>query len=306
MKIAFLGSPEIGAIVLSNLINNSIKVDTVITRPDKPKGRSNKPEKTPVKVIAEKHNIEVYEPGSKDELTKVVKKVKPDVGIVAAYGMIIPEEALNAPRFGMINFHPSLLPALRGPSPIPMAIMCGEEKTGVTIIEVSKEMDAGDILSQEEVKLLGNETTPELSKKLAHLGAKMIAEVLPKIEDGKITPEKQDDSKATYTKLIKKGDGEINWQGYEAKGIEQAARAFTPWPGVYSYFRGKKIDFYDIEVLKSDLEPGKVAEKDGKILIGTKKGAIAPGAVKIEGKKKQDIKSFVCGYPDFAGARLGR
>ncbi|MDD3481006.1 MAG: methionyl-tRNA formyltransferase [Patescibacteria group bacterium] len=306
MKIAFLGSPEIGAIVLRDLLRAGLMVEAIITRPDRPKGRSNKPEKTPVKVLGEANDIRIYEPNDKEELTRVVREIEPDIGIVAAYGMIIPDEALAIPKYGMINFHPSLLPELRGPSPIPMSIMCGYEKTGVSIIRVSPEMDAGDILLQEEVKLIDTETTPKLSEKLAHLGAKMIVKLLPDIEKEVINHQKQDEKKATYTKMIKKEDGEINWQEYEAKGVERAARAFTPWPGIYTHFKGKKLDLYDIKVIDNDIEPGKVTKIDNQILIGTKKDAIAPGAVKIEGKKRQDIRNFVCGYSDFVGGKLGK
>ncbi len=303
-KIVFLGSPEIGAIVLLDLLKMGIKISQVITRPDKPKGRGKLPEKTAVKIVAEKKGISIFEPNTKDELTETLVKIVPDLCIVAAYGMIIPSEALEIPKYGMINFHPSLLPELRGPAPIPMSIMCGYKKTGVSIIKISQKMDAGDILAQKEVTLTGGETTPELSEKLAHLGAKMIFEILPKIYAGNLKPLKQDETKVTYTKMIKKEDGEIFFQKYCAQNIEQAARAFMPWPGVYFHFKGKKVDLYDIEIIDGDYEPGKVYKEREKVIIGTKKKAISPKYFKIEGKKKIKADDFARGYSEFVGTRL--
>jgi methionyl-tRNA formyltransferase len=304
MDIIYLGSPDISADVLERLIIGGLKISAVVTRPDKPKGRSNRPEKTPVKIFAESRNIPVFEPQNKAELTEVFMKLKPDLGIVAAYGMIIPKEALNIPKYGLINFHPSLLPLYRGPDPIAMPIMCGEIKTGVSIITVSEGMDEGDILAQEDFPLTGIETTPELEKSLSALGAKMLLSLVPKYIKGAVKPKPQDHTKATYTHLMKKEDAEIFWDKYWAKGIEQAYRAFTPWPGIYSYFKGKKIDFYDIDVVSGKFKPGVVINMDGRILIGTLKGAIAPKYLKLEGKNKVTAEEFIRGYPDFINTNL--
>jgi methionyl-tRNA formyltransferase len=304
MNVAYLGSPEISADILERLIKGGINISAVITRPDKPKGRGGKIEKTPAKILAESHNIPVYEPATKAELTEVFRKIQPDLGIVAAYGMIIPKEALEIPKYGLINFHPSLLPLYRGPDPIAMPIMCGELKTGVSIIEVSEGMDEGDILAQEEFALSGKETTPELEKSLAALGAKILLSIVPKYVKGKIDPKPQDHAKATYTHLMKKEDAEIFWDKYWAKGIEQASRAFIPWPGIYGYFKGKKLDLYDIEVIEGKYEPGVVVSNNGAIIIGTLRGAVAPKFLKLEGKNKISVEDFVRGYPDFVGSSL--
>lgn len=304
MKITFLGTPEIGAVILSDLIKSGIKIDTVVTRPDKPKGRSKKLEETAVKKVAKKNKITTYEPTTKKELTNIIKEINPDICIVAAYGMIIPNEALDVPKYGMINFHPSLLPLYRGPSPITAPIINGDKETGVTIIQITEKMDAGDILAQKIIKLSDTETTPDLSGKLASLGTEMIIELIPKIEKNLATHVRQKVKNATYTKMIKKEDGNIAWGEHTAKEIERMSRAYAPWPGVYSFWNNKKINFYDIKITESGIKPGLVDKKDNKILIGTRKDTISPKYIKLEGKNKITTEEFIRGYPDSVGTEL--
>lgn len=304
MRIAFMGSPEISATIFNNLINNGLKINAVITQPDRPCGRGCKVKESPLKSEAKKQQVKVYEPQNKQSLVDVIKNLKPDLCIVAAYGMIIPKEALDAPKYGMINFHPSLLPELRGPSPIPMAIVSGLQETGVTIMQVSEKMDAGDILTQEKINLKGTETTPTLSENLAHIGSRMILDLILKIEQKNTHPIRQDDKKATYTRIIKKEDGLLHWTTQSAAEIERMSRAYQPWPGVYTIWDGKKLDLYEITKTEDHLEPGVVIKKNNMILIGTHDGAIAPGYLKIEGKKRVTPKEFICGYPDLINYQL--
>lgn len=303
MKIVFLGTPEIAATILEGLLK-SLPIAAVITRPDRTSGRGRQTNQSPVKSAADKAKIKVLQPETKAELTAAIEEIKPDLAIVAAYGMMIPNDALQIPKYGMINFHPSLLPGLRGPSPIPMAIMCGLKKTGVSIIQIEEKMDAGDILAQKEIVLSGEETTPTLSKELSRIGIELLLETVEQIEKNILKPVKQNETKATFTPIIKKEDGEIIFKKYWAKNIEQAARAFTPWPGIYTFWRGKRLELFDPEVLRTNLEPGIVAHIEGKIIIGTAKGAIAPKYLKLEGKQKQTAKEFLCGYQDFIGSML--
>lgn len=304
LKMVFMGTPEIGVTVLSELIMSGPIVDSIITRPDKSKGRSGELVASPVKQFAIKNDIPVYQPVSKDELTKIIEKIKPDICIVAAYGMIIPNEALDVPKFGMINFHPSLLPKYRGPSPITEPILNGDKETGVTIIKVAEAMDAGDILAQKAIPLKGKKNTAELSGELAHLGAEMIVGLLPKIEAGTTAARKQDESRATYMKMVKKEDGKIDWQNMTAERIERMSRAYTPWPGVYTYWDGRKIDLFDIKIIKGKFEPGKVYGENKEIIIGTKQYGASPAYLKIEGKNKVSAEEFICGYSDFLGSKL--
>jgi methionyl-tRNA formyltransferase len=305
-NLVFMGTPNIAADVLSRLLDLNIDISAVITRPDKPRGRGKQAAESPVKLLAKEKNIPTYQPRTKNELTDTLRKLKPDLGIIAAYGMIIPKDALDIPAHGIINFHPSLLPLLRGPAPISMAIMCGHKETGVTIMTVTEGMDEGDILAQEKYPLTGKETTPELENKLAAMGAKMLVSLIPEYIAGSITSFPQDHKKATYTHMVKKHDAEIIWTEYWAKGIEQASRAFVPWPGLFTYWNGKKLDLYDIEIVESTLRPGEVGTLKGRVIIGTAKGSVSPGHLKLEGKNLVDATDFIRGYPDFIGSVLGR
>jgi methionyl-tRNA formyltransferase len=304
LNIVFMGTPEIAAVVLRKMLESQIKPMAVITRPDKPKGRGGQISESPVKVLALEKEIPVFQPLNKAELTEVTEELKPDLVIVAAFGMMLPEAVFETPKFKAINVHPSLLPLYRGPAPIEGPILNGDAKTGVTIMLISAGMDEGDILAQEEISLSGAETAPELEKKLADLGAKMLTEIIPKWVSGEIKAKKQDNAKATYTKLIKKEEGKIDWENETAEDIEKKSRAFQPWPGVFGFWNGKKLDFYDIEISGEKVKPGSVTEKDGKILIGTKTTAISPAQIKIEGKNKITAAEFLRGYPDFPGSKL--
>jgi methionyl-tRNA formyltransferase len=303
-KIVFMGTPEIAATVLRKLLESGIKPQAVVTRPDKPKGRGGQISESPVKQLAIKKNIPVFQPLNKAELAEITSELKPDLVIVAAFGMMLPDAVFETPKFKAINVHPSLLPLYRGPAPIEGPILSGDKKTGVSIMLISAGMDEGDILVQEEVTLSGAETAPELEKKLADLGGKMLVEVIPEWINGIVKPVKQDDSKATYTKLIKKEEGKINWESESAEDIERKSRALEPWPGVYSFWNAKKIDFYDIEISDQKLKPGMVAVKDGKILVGTKTTGVSPAALKIEGKNKISSADFLRGYQNFLGSKL--
>lgn len=316
-KIIFMGTPEIAAIVLEKLLDSGFNIKAVFTRPDKPKGRNKKLAKSPVKLLAEIQKLPIKQPKNKEELTKEITKLKPDLIVVAAYGMILPKEVLEVPKYGAINIHPSLLPLYRGPAPISTPILNGDKKTGVTIIKMDEKMDEGDILAQEEIELSGKETMPELTERLAELGGKMLVDVTPRWVNGEIRPQKQDHSKATYTKIIKKEDGRINFTKETAEEIGRKSRAFLPWPGVYAYWNGKKTDFYEIEIipqrsdlgasLRSDLKrlkPGEVIKTSDGFAIGTKKGAISPRYVKLEGKNKVPAPDFLRGHADFIGSKL--
>lgn len=299
-----MGTPQIAADILEQLLCSDIQISGAVTRPDKPKGRGHENGASEVKAVAKKHKISVYQPKNKIELEKTVKKLDPDLVLVAAFGMMLPDSVFEAPKFKAINVHPSLLPLYRGPAPIEAPILAGDKKTGVTIMKISTGMDEGDILDQKEIELKGIETAPELEKSLAELTFEMLKTVIPDWIEGKIKPQKQDNSKATYTKMIKKEDGKIDFQKETAIEIERKSRAFQPWPGLYTHFKGKKLDLYDIEIYTLPVEPGKVATHGDQILIGTKEGLIIPKFLKLEGKSKISSADFLRGYPDIKGSIL--
>ena len=247
-KIIFWGTSEFSICVLEELKKKNILPYLIITVPDKPKGRKLIMTPPPVKIWAQKNNIKFIQP----EILNIenynlglrtynLQKDSFDLFIVVAYGKIIPKEILEIPKHGTINIHPSLLPKLRGASPIQTAILEGLKETGTTIMLLDEEMDHGPIIRQEKIKLDKNIISTELEKKLAEESGKLLAEVIPKWISKKIKTKEQDHSKATFTKKIKKEDGLINLEKDDDEIIYRKFRAFQPWPGTYFIKDGKRI-----------------------------------------------------------------
>lgn len=231
-----MGTPEFAGTILENLISVDNEIALVITQPDRAKDRGKKIQFTPVKEIAIKNGIDVLQPErikGNTEILEVLKNINPDIIVVAAYGQILPEEILNLPKYGCINVHASLLPKLRGASPIQMAIVTGETETGVTIMQMAKGLDTGDIITQEKIEI-GQMNGDQLHDSLSEIGGKLLIDTMKLIEDGKTNPIKQDESKATYAGLITKKDGRIDF-AKSPKEIECLIRGFDPWPGAFCY-----------------------------------------------------------------------
>lgn len=272
-KIVFFGTPEFSVKILEAMKNADYVPVAVVTAPDKPRGRKMLMTPTPVKTWAEKNNISVQHDPSN------LKSPNPNLFIVASYGKILPKEILDIPKHGTLNVHPSLLPKLRGPSPIQTAILQGEEKTGVTIMLLNERMDEGPILAQQELSLsLWDIGYPTLEGKLAELGGQLLTKTIPKWLSGKIKPIEQNDNQATYSKIIKKSDGEINWSE-PPEIIERKIRAYTPWPSAYTFDNGKRII-----ITKAHLN------EQGEIIIDQ---------IKPEGKKEMNFLEFLKNSPDF-------
>ncbi len=287
MKIVFMGTPEFSVAILEALINSNYEVAAVITNPDAPIGRKQILTPSPVKqLIANgKWPIEVFQPATKSELLAISHKllaIKPDLAIVAAYGKIIPKNILDIPRYGTINVHPSLLPKYRGASPIQNAILNGDKETGITIMKVDEEMDHGNIISNLKTQISKVDTYDSLSQKLAISGAELLIKVIPDYISGKIKPVEQKHTEATYTKIIKKEDGKIDWSK-SAEEIERMIRAFYPWPTAWTVWNGKILKILEAEVHGSNLAIKKLQLEGGKIL---------------------SIKEFLNGHKDFNMARL--
>lgn len=278
IKIVFLGTPEFAVKPLEALIKNGYGIVGVITAPDKPKGRKMVLAPPPIKILAGQRNIPAWQPINLISNLRFPVS-KPDLFVVAAYGKILPKEILEIPKFGTLNIHPSLLPRWRGPSPIQSAILAGDEKTGVTIMLVNEKMDEGPILARQELKYsISNIQSLKLQDELSELGAKLLIETLPKWINGEIKPQQQDNSKATYSKIIKKENGLINWNE-PAEIIERKIRAFTPWPGAYAFINGKRIVITEAGLNKNN--------------------ALAIKRVKPEGKKEMSYEDYLRGNPDF-------
>lgn len=305
MKIIFIGTPKFASVILEGLIENNYKPALVITAPDKPAGRKKELKSSEVKILSQKYNIPVEQPEKIEQIENKIKLLSPDLIILAAYGQIIPKSILNIPKFKSINIHPSLLPKYRGASPIQNAILNGDKKTGVSIYIMDEKMDHGPILKKKEIAI-GNPNYKELSERLSIEGKDLLLEILPKI--GKIKPEKQDHSKATYTKIIKKEDGHINWKN-PAEAIERQIRAFHIWPASFSLWNEKRIKIIKAEVKKLpdnlNYPYGKVvASPQNELLVNCQENYLIIKKLQLEGKKPMDSEEFLKGYPDIIGAVL--
>jgi methionyl-tRNA formyltransferase len=304
IKVIFLGTPEFSVPILNSLIEN-YNVVAVVTQPDKKVGRKQEIVPAPIKKVALANEIEILQPESvtgNSEFIRSVTELKPDLIVVAAYGFILPQEILDIPKFGVINVHASLLPKLRGASPIQSAIMNGDDKTGVTIMLVNQKMDEGDILSQAESEINNDETFPSLHDKLSILGTHLLIDTLPNYISGEIKSQKQDDSQASYCQLISKEDGKIEWNK-SAEEIERQVRALNPWPGTWTIWGNKKLKIIsaDISDVQDVRESGHV---DNDLVVKCGKEGLKLKELQLEGKKVMTAKEFLNGYKNIIGQIL--
>ncbi len=327
LRIVYMGTPQFAVPPLKALIQGSApgtvlpqgyEIVSVITRPDKPAGRGREILFSPVKQVALEYNIPVWQPGSlkRAENIEVLAALRADLYIVAAFGQILPQAVLDQPRYGTLNIHASLLPKYRGVSPIAEAILQGETEIGVTIMLLDAGVDTGPILLQRRISIAEDDTTGTLTTKLATLGAQALLEALPLWIEGKITPVPQDESLATYTRMLHKEDGEISWNT-PAIILARKVRAYTPWPGAYTYWRGKLLKIVTAHATASaEQEPGTPAHPGTVHLLHTEQGqralAITTGAgilvvtqLQLEGRRAMSAEEFLRGYPQIVGDVLG-
>jgi methionyl-tRNA formyltransferase len=244
VKLIFMGTPEFSVPSLKRLLLDGHDIVAVFTQPDKPAGRGKHLHTPPVKSFALEHHKSVHQPSkikNNDDVRTIFETVSPDACVVVAYGKILPQWLLQIPRLGCINVHASLLPKYRGAAPINWAIANGEQETGVTIMQMDEGMDTGPMLATRTVAIGIQETAPELSSRLSELGAELLSETLPLVATGGLRPMPQDDRCATYAPLLKREHGLINWT-MSAKEIANRVRAFQPWPGMFTNFRGGPFD----------------------------------------------------------------
>lgn len=307
MRIVFMGTPDFSVGALEKIIEAGHDVCLVVTQPDKPKGRGKEMQYTPVKECALAHNIPVFQPMKIKEAEAVaeLRKQNADVFVVAAFGQILSEEILTMPKFGCVNIHASLLPKYRGAAPIQWAIIDGETKTGVTIMQMDKGVDTGDMLYKKEIPLNGTETGESLFDALAKLGAESIVEALPLLEAGELTPEKQDETKATKAKMLSKALGHIDWSK-SAVEIERLVRGLNSWPSAYASLQGKTLKIWESACAKEEELPAALAQQAavGTILqvskdalfVKTGDGILKITQLQLEGKKRMSVKDFLLGY----------
>jgi len=301
VRIVFFGSPELALPSLKKLIERGHKVELIITQPDKPSGRGKKLMPCPVKKAALDLNIPCYQPLKikKDEIAlEKIKEIQPDLNVVVAYGQIIPSSIIYLPRYHSLNVHFSLLPKYRGASPVQWALLNGEEKTGITIFELNEKMDEGDILTQKEIEILPEENAGELESRLAPIGADFLIETIARI--GKISPHKQDHSRATYAHKLSKEDGKIDWTKNSLQ-IERQIRAFTPWPSAFAFLHGRRMIIHKGKKIEDQsspsLNPGEILgiEKQGIEVCCGERSVYLIQSLQPEGKKMMDAYAFCLG-----------
>ena len=307
-RIVFMGTPDFAVPILDALTRTTHKIVGVYTRPDQPAGRGKQLHTSPIKRIAEKHGLPVFQPLTlrKPEFVAPLSELAPDLIIVAAYGLIFPADVLAIPLRGCINTHASLLPRYRGAAPIVAAILAGDAETGITLMRMDAGLDTGAILAQRAIPIAANDTTGTLTPKLAGLAAALVIEKLPSILNGEIMPQPQDDSRASVFKTIRKEDGLIDWT-LPATEIERRVRAFNPWPSAFTFWNNLQLKVLHALVAPAEIngEPGRLVQAQDEIAVVTGEGALILREVQLAGKRAMSAREFARGQREFVGSYLG-
>lgn len=317
LKVLFMGTPDFARDSLKAIYEKGHEILSVITVPDRPKGRGMKLIYSEVKEYALENGLEIMQPDKlrgNEEIIEKIKKMNPDVICVVAYGRILPKEILDIPKYGCINVHPSLLPKYRGSAPIQWAILNGDERTGVTTMYLDEEMDSGDIILKEEVEIDKDETSGELWDRLSKIGANLLVETLEQIEDGTAPREKQG-KEFTIAPMLEKSQAKIDWENKTAREVKNLVRGLNPIMGAYSELNGKKIKFWKVDTITteefiekyqefkgyeyrfSEIEPGTILYIDKKqgIYIMTKEGILLVLEMQGENAKRMTAPEFLRG-----------
>ncbi|HZU14163.1 MAG TPA: methionyl-tRNA formyltransferase [Chloroflexota bacterium] len=308
-RAVFMGSDSFSVPILRALIERGpglaepTAVTAVVTRPDRPAGRGRKQQSSPVKLLASAENIPVLTPvRARDHVAEILAG-KPDVLVVASYGQILPAALIDAPPRRSLNLHPSLLPRYRGPSPVQSAILSGDRVTGTSLMVVTRRMDAGPILAQREMRVGEDETAGRLEHRLAEASADLLLEHLPGWLRGTLVPREQDESNATYSRLLSKADGHMEWE-LPAETLARQVRAFNPWPGSYTFWGDRRLRVLRASVVPGAADPGEVVRAPGGIAVGTGDNLLLLEEVQPEGGRPMAGTSFAAGNRAFVGTRL--
>lgn len=298
ISVVFIGTSSFALPALEALRQDArFKILGIITQPAKPVGRKQQITASVIADKAKELNLPVWSPIKINELNNNLATLRPDCLVVASYGQIIPKEILAIPHLGAFNIHPSLLPKYRGPSPVPATLLAGESETGVSIMLMDEEMDHGPILAQEKMKIREDLTAPELLNQLALVGAEILGETIVKFNRGKIKPLPQNHEQATFSHILKREDGQIDFTKTAAQIFNQY-RALTPWPGVFAQTDHQSIKF--IKMVKSDgwtdLAPGQLLVKNKKLYLGMLDGVLEILELQPSGGKTMNAEQFINGY----------
>jgi methionyl-tRNA formyltransferase len=307
LRVVFMGSPEFAVPPFEELVLNQYQVVAVYTPPDRAAGRGRTLVSPPLKLVAKSLGVEVVQPPSFKEVGVAAKlaQFRPDVIVVAAFGQLLPRSVLDIPRFGAVNVHPSLLPRFRGASPVASAILAGDEFTGVSIMLLDEGMDTGPVLARAQIPISALDNTGSLSGKLSMVGARLLVEALSHYLKGELTPQPQDEAEATSSHPLKKEAGEIDWH-LPAVELWRRVRAFYPWPGCYTKWRGKKLDIIEAVPLSGEkaLKVGEVVATSAAFGVSTGDGVLGILRLRLEGKRALSAAEFLRGQRGFIGAVL--
>lgn len=308
MRIVFMGTPEFAGVPLELLMHNRFEVVAVYTQPDKEAGRGRTLVAPPVKTVALKYGLPVFQPVSLKSVEENEKlaALKPDIIVVAAFGQILPRVVLELPQYGCLNIHPSLLPKYRGVSPVPAAILHGDEFAGVSIMKLDRGVDTGPVLIQAQTAIMGWDITGSLTEKLSFIGAQLLLEILPRWINGRVRLQVQDSSLATYTSMIEKEAGKIEWS-LSVTELWQQVRAYQPWPSSYTRWQGKQLKILEAVPFEGQSSiPGRVVVPAGNTAFGIETGAGILGIVRVqmEGKRIMTADEFLRGQRELSGAVL--
>ncbi len=307
IRTVFMGTPEFAVATLEGLIEAGCNMVGVYTQPDRPKGRGKKLAASPIKELALKHDIAVFQPQKlrNPDAVAELEALKPDLIVVVAYGQILPKAVLDIPQYHCINVHASLLPKYRGAAPINKVIVDGEKETGVTTMLMDVGLDTGDMLVKRSLDIGPNETAGQLHDRLALIGREAMDETLRQLCAGTLTPEKQDDSLSCYAGMMKKEDGLIDWT-QDAQTIHNQVRGLDPWPGAYTHLDGDVLKIAVTSVADGSGEAGTVvgADKTG-VRVACGSGVLVVDGLQLPGKKRLSAANFLSGRPLVAGTKLG-
>ena len=311
MKIVFMGTPDFAKESLEAVYNAGHEILAVVTNPDRPKGRGMKLVASPVKEFALEKNFKIYQPEkvkNNVEFIEEIKRFKPDVICVVAYGKILPKEILEISKFGCINVHGSLLPQYRGAAPIQWAVLNGDKTTGITTMYMDVGMDTGDMILKEKIEIGEDDTTGDVWEKLSKIGANLLVKTLKQIEEG-TAPRIPQGTDFSMAPMLDKEMSKIDWENKDAKQIKNLVRGLNPIMGTYSYLDGKKIKFWKVDVLQEDnsnAENGTVIKADSKegLYIKAKNGIIKVLEIQGENAKKMSIQDFLRGNKIEIGSKF--
>ena len=306
-RIIFMGTPDFACPTLQRLIERGENLAAVVTQPDRPKGRGQKLMPPPVKELAEKHGIPVYQPPKVRDpgFVDIIRELKPDVIVVVAFGQILPKALLDIPPQGCINVHASLLPRYRGAAPLNWCIINGEAETGVTTMLMDVGLDTGDMLLIRKTALDENEDIQSLHDRMSAMGADLLAETLDRLLAGDLVPQPQDNSASCYAPMLKKDDGIINWDA-DARTIHNQVRGLAVWPGACTVIDGQVLKIFRTSIGDGSGEPGTILQAaKGRLEVACRSGSLFLQELQLAGKKRLDCTSFLAGYPVSVGTLLG-